>query len=105
MGLEMLRTQAEELNAAGLEMIMKAKMCQKSSDAKIFSDLGLALLTESRTIWDSIKCNSVLVYVECRLKDKSRIGYSDYLDFCVRNKLDSFKEIDFELTCKKLMED
>ena len=96
----MIRGQAERLHATGLALLDKAAEAGKASDVQKFTALGVDCLAESRKILESLRYNSILIFLECNARAGALGNYGHYLDFCARNSLDTLAQEDFEEVCK-----
>lgn len=91
----MLRNQMVRLNDLGEQFLTKA-LEAKGSTAKELTEAGLRCFEEARQIFMALASNSILLYFECAVQRGSRGNYSEYLDFCARNGLETISEVDFE---------
>lgn len=103
-GSNMKTKQIQILNETGLGLLAKANLCTVAKDAQTFTDLGLKLLAEARSILDSNRRNSVVIFVEfCAYLGKCHQQYSAYAEYCGRNGLEIVSEHDFEALCEHLI--
>ncbi len=93
----MKQTQIQILQESGIALLAKASRCEKTSDVQTFTDLGLKCLKEAREILDTLRSNSVFVFIQCcwHMHRDSR-NFGVYLEFCARNKLEVVSEVDFD---------
>lgn len=94
----MLKAQMIALNRSGTEMLAKANVAGSIKDVREFSELGLRLLAESRSIFEQLRVNSLVMFLEISFAAGYRPRYEVYLDFCTRNALDFVSKQDFDCT-------
>lgn len=93
----MLKTQIVRLTETGDSMLEKASLCTVAADAKTFTELGMRAFEQAREIADTLRVNSVLLFIECcGHLGKKGTSYPSYLEFCARNSQEIVAEKDFE---------
>jgi hypothetical protein len=91
----MIRSQIKVLTETGNELLLKARSSASLKEVEAFTRLGMSCLNEAREIAESMKRNSILLYLECVTQAVEAPNYKDYLDFCARNSLDTLAQADF----------
>ena len=100
----MLKAQMMTLDATGIECLTKARQCTSLKDCREFTDLGLKCLQESRLIFDQIKQNSVLLFIELSFAADYEPTFAAYLQFAARNRLDIVSQTDFEAVSGQILQ-
>ncbi len=77
-----------------VELLEKVKTMTKADDIEKMTKLAMVCHDKSREIQAEIKKNSLIWFCQLKLINDRKFVYQDYADFCVRNGLQVFSEVE-----------
>jgi len=99
----MKRSQIQVLNQAGNDFMLRSRRAESNKEAIKLSEIGMKMLAEARTVLDSCRRNSVILYLEISLATSHKPTYTSFLTFCARNNLEIISKTDFQAVSDSIL--